>query len=303
MLDIQEIESTCYDYFVEKGIKNRAQLRECLKTNPINNVSQALVETLFSNFKEEQKVFTKKRDRRVEKTVCISDLHIPYDDSKAVSLVFDLLVDLQPQNLVLNGDIIDCYWCSDFIKKPKNSCYLQEEADSFYKKFSYLRRHLPNTNIYYILGNHEDRIKKMEWKNPQLYGLEAIQPSNLLKLDKLKIKYYNTKLVLNDFLYFHGERVRNNSSYSAKAEFEYHKMRNGISGHTHRLGAHYRTYDKDTTFWYENGCLCTLEPEYIKDGVDWQQGFSIVNNFEGLNQVEQILINNHKFSYNGVIYK
>lgn len=302
-MDILENESKCYQYFTDNKIKNRESLRESLKTNPIEGVSKAFIETLFSNYKKEQKSFSSKPNGKISRSICISDLHIPYQDDKAVDLAFDCIVDLQPENLILNGDIIDCYWCSDFTKKPKNVVYLQDEANIFYKKFSYLRRHIPNTNIFYVLGNHEDRIAKNQWKNPQLYGLKALEPENLLKLNKLNIKCYKTKVILNNFIYFHGELVTRNGSYTAKAEFEAHKMNSGISGHTHRLGAYYKTYDNDTTYWFENGCLCTLNPDYLKDVVNWQHGFSIINSYEGLNQVDQVLINNYKFMYNNKVYK
>ena len=301
-MDILEKEQLCYDYFIKNKVKTRFELRQMLKTNPIYGVSNQFAEIIYSNYKAEQKA-RKFKHNKSSQTVCISDLHIPYQDAETVNLVFDCIVDLQPENLVLNGDIIDCYWNSKFVKKPENRLFLQDEADIFYKTFSYLRKYIPKTNVYYVLGNHEDRISKNQWDNPQFFGLRALKPSELLQLDKLRIKVFDTKVIINDFIYYHGDRVTSKASYSAKAEFEDHKMKSGISGHTHRLGSYYHTYDEDTTFWFENGCLCTLNPDYIKEKVNWQQGFSIVNYYDEINQVEQILINNHKFKYNGKIYK
>ncbi|MCA8938790.1 MAG: hypothetical protein KDB07_03230, partial [Planctomycetes bacterium] len=48
----------------------------------------------------------------------------------------------------------------------------------------------------------------------------------------------------------------------------------GISGHTHRLGIHYRTTLAGTKFWIENGCLCNLDPDYTHGQPDWQHGFT-----------------------------
>ena len=109
MLDLLEGESKCYQYFVDKQIKNRKELREWFKVEPIIGLTQHFVELMFSNFKKEQKVKTRKgsKKNKVETTFCISDLHIPYHDEKAVNLVFDCIVDCQPENLILNGVIID----------------------------------------------------------------------------------------------------------------------------------------------------------------------------------------------------
>ena len=55
--------------------------------------------------------------------------------------------------------------------------------------------------------------------------------------------------------------------------------RNGkttITLNTHRLASHYkRMFDKQLE-WHEAGCLCDLDPDYVKKP-NWQQGFAIVN--------------------------
>lgn len=302
-MDIFENESICYDYFLKNGIKTRNDLRACYKTNPISGISQSLAENFLVLYNKNNKTNKQKKHEKNSQTVCISDMHIPNQDNKTCDLVFDCIEDLQPENLILLGDILDCYWNSKFLKNPKNDIYLQEEADIFYRMFAKLRRRIPNTNIYYILGNHEDRVLKNQLENPQYIGLRALEPTELLNLDKLNIELHKSKLVLNNFIYYHGDKVRNNAAYSAKAEFEGFQMNSGISGHTHRLGSYYHSCDHNTECWFENGCLCTLDPEYIKPPkINWQQGFSVVNWYSGINQVEQILIQDHKFKYQDKIY-
>ena len=57
--------------------------------------------------------------------------------------------------------------------------------------------------------------------------------------------------------------------------------------------------------WLENGCLCKLEPDYLNDPdkANWQHCINIIDSYDGVNQGTQIIINNHKFSYNGKLYK
>ena len=72
-------------------------------------------------------------------------------------------------------------------------------------------------------------------------------------------------------------------------------------GHTHRLGIYYRRNRGGVHAAYENGCLCSLEPEYAQYP-DWQQGFSVVHvDKGGFFNVQQIpIIGRKTFLYGGV---
>lgn len=304
MRDLFQDEFICYNYFRDNNITSREQLRKYLKEKPLKEIRQAIIETFFSDYKKHLKS-KKPKDIKAKKykVACINDLHIPYHDDRVIKLVFDCIVDNQPNQLVLNGDVLDCYHMSDFIKDPSNNKYMQHECDTFYSLFSYLRKYIPNTKIIYVLGNHEDRVERQINKNPQFFGIQNISIPELLRCKDLDIQVYKKKYVLKDFLFIHGNKSSSRSSYTAKAEFEDHKCRNGISAHTHRLGSYHQTYDQEVTSWYENGCLCTLNPDYIKDVVNWQHGFSFIDFYKNTNQVTQILIKDYKFTYNGVIYE
>lgn len=45
-----------------------------------------------------------------------------------------------------------------------------------------------------------------------------------------------------------------------------------VTQNTHRLGVYYKKTPSRYLAWYEGGCLCDIEPEYV-DNPDWQQGF------------------------------
>lgn len=310
LMSVEEKELKCYEYFHTNCIESRFQLRECLKQKPLEGIRWGFIEEILSDF-----LFLKKQQKKKESeirsnkqhstTFTLSDMHIPYHDEKSCDLVFECMFNEQPDHLVFCGDIIDCYTLSRFDKRPDRMRNLQHEINILYKKLLRLKKHLPNTQIHYVLGNHEDRIGKTTAANPGLFGLQALDYPRLLKLDDLGIAFHDTKVIINDFIFYHGDVVRKDSANSAKEEYYSHNMHDGISGHTHRLGAYYKTYDQKAGFWVENGCLCTLEPEYIRDPdkANWQQGFTVIHHFDGMNQAEQVLINDHKFVYNGRIYK
>ena len=72
-----------------------------------------------------------------------------------------------------------------------------------------------------------------------------------------------------------------------------------------RLGSYYTTYEQNASGWFENGCLCKIEPDYLNDPdkANWQHGFTVVNSYDGINQATQILIQDGKFAYGDRIYK
>lgn len=310
LMTVEEKELKCYEYFHTNCIESRFQLRECLKQKPLHGIRWGFIEEILSDFLYLKKEKMKKenelkncKDHSV--TFALSDMHIPYHDEKTCELVFECMFQEQPKHLVFCGDILDCYTLSRFDKRPDRMRNLQTELDLLYKMLTRLRKNLPNTNIHYVLGNHEDRIGKVTIKEGGLFGLKALDYPKLLRLDELGIDFYYTKVIINDFIFYHGDVVRKESSNSAKEEYISHGCRDGLSGHTHRLGSYYKTYDQGSGFWFENGCLCSLEPDYIRDPdkANWQQGFSIVHHYGSLNQVDPILINGHRFIYNGRIYQ
>lgn len=309
-LTVEERESKCYDYFHENGIENRDQLRKCWKTNPITGVRVNFVEDIFSDFQERKKIREKRQadlkiDTNYHQTFVLSDMHIPFQDDETIRNVFDCIVDNQPKYIVLLGDILDCYSISRFTKRPDRMRNLQDEINIFYKMMRELKKEIPNTEIHYILGNHENRLEKLVLDNSGLFGLKVLEPKQIFRLDELGIYYHKTKVVIDNFIYYHGDVVRKDSAYSAKAEFYDHNCNSGISGHTHRAGSYYKTYAQKIDGWLENGCLCKIEPDYINDPdkANWQHCITIIDSYDGINQGNQILIQDHKFSYGGKLYK
>ena len=310
ILSVTEREAKCYDYFHTNSIKSREELRECWKEKQIPGVRANFIEDIFSDFILKKKLDEKRRheinlNTNHSQLFVLSDLHITFQDDATLKAVIDCMADCQPDNIVLLGDILDCYSISRFCKRPDRVRNLQDEINIFYHTMRTIKKELPKTEIHYVLGNHENRLEKLVLENPGLFGLKALEPQQLFRLDELGIYYHKTKVKINNFIYYHGDVVRKDASYTAKAEFLDHKMQDGVSGHTHRLGSYYTSYEQSPTGWFENGCLCKIEPDYLNDPdkANWQHGFTIVDSFDGQNQGTQILINNHKFAYNGKIYK
>ena len=177
---------------------------------------------------------------------------------------------------------------------------IQDELDECHEFLKTLKELC--SEIHFIKGNHEDRLRRFLWQNPSLASIKALELPKLLNLDLLEISYHEYEYILNGFRFTHGSIVRQDSGASAKAELL--KYGSNLShGHTHRLGSYLKTDSRGVTGAYEMGCLCGLNPEYISGIPNWQQGFGVFH-FEGDRFFcQQVPIIDHKFIYGGKKYE
>lgn len=216
----------------------------------------------------------------------ISDLHIPYHDPLAWRLTLNIVRIVKPTKINVGGDALDFYQLSTFDKDPKQleNGRLQEDLDQWFHMMRDLQRSAPSDCAYaFVPGNHEDRLRRYLNRNPELYGLRALELPSLMRLDELGFSYHADEIdvVPNQLIVKHGDVVRKDSAYSAKGELEKERFAiSTITGHTHRLGTHYARTRNRVVKAHENGCLCQLDPEYVKNP-NWQQGFTITTHFGG----------------------
>jgi hypothetical protein len=206
----------------------------------------------------------------------INDLHVPYHDPVLIDAVLEIARDVNPHRFVINGDTNDFFALSRFNKAQERLDLLQSELDMGKQIRKSIRNTLPNAVIDETIGNHEERLITYPGFNaPALRSLNALKPSVLLGLDELNIKHWPTNgfRLREDFLIEHGVTVRSQSGATAKARLD-DTLISGVMGHTHRMDSYRKTGYRDLS-WYETGCLCMLNPDYVKGGANWKQGFWI----------------------------
>lgn len=208
--------------------------------------------------------------------VALHDMHVPYHDKSAVGCAFNFCEQVQPEYIVIH-EWHDFYALSKFSKDPARKNDLQYEIDLTGELLADLRKRCPKSKIVMLKANHTDRLQKYLWNEaPALSSLRALRIEEVLRLNELNIEY-KPHFIYKHFLFKHGSVVRQDSAYTAKAELMREGM-SGASGHTHRLGSHYRTLRGGSYVWVEGGCLCDLAPEYMDDDVaNWQHGLTVVN--------------------------
>lgn len=237
------------------------------------------------------------------KVVIINDTHIPFEDKTACLAVIEFVAKRRNKidTVIFNGDMCDFYQISRFNKDPERKCQLQynlDETSVFLNKF---RQLLPKAQLHYIEGNHEERLRKYLWSRAEeLASLRSLKLTYLLNLDSLNIAYHKEGVQLGDLYIYHGSIIRKHAGYTARAEFEKSGC-TGISGHSHRDGKYTIRTRAGQFAWWENYCLCDLQPEYIVGVANWSHGFSYITIINNRPYVEQIAIIDGKYIYNGKV--
>lgn len=218
--------------------------------------------------------------KKIERSVVLGDLHIPFHDAKAVRLTLKFIKEFKPDNIFLNGDILDCWEISKFDKTLSIQSRLIDEVRTTVAFLRNLRSAVPNARIIYIFGNHEFRFERFIARNSkELAGLKGMTMEEQLELKELNIKAIDSHQRENFYRYGllligHFNRVNKHSGYTAKNLLE-DKGMSLIQNHTHRGGVSYKRDYRDLKIAVENFCLCNLNPKYCLIP-NWQQGFSVI---------------------------
>ena len=216
-----------------------------------------------------------------DKALVINDLHFPFENPRAITLTLKVAEALQPNIIFLNGDLIDCWAISDFVKNPRTTnldfSYEVERTRTFLLS---LHLQFPRAKLIYIFGNHEYRwVKYIANNADKLAKLRGLSLEEQLELQKIDVLVVNSGNKENSYLWGklligHFDRVNKHSGMTAKNLIE-DKAISLIQAHTHRGGSSFRRlYDRDIV-GYENFCLCSRDPDYT-DHPNWGLGFSIV---------------------------
>lgn len=157
-----------------------------------------------------------------------SDIHIPFQDDKAVSAFVKYCKEKQPEVVVLNGDVLDMFMLSKFTKGEGRNPL--EEITMCQGLFESLRKAVPNSDIYYVIGNHENRLEKYVLsKAPELASLIE-DVFSIIKVEDFKIRGCASVTFNGNFVCKHGTLLGNKSGLSAIKEMENAYM-SGATGH------------------------------------------------------------------------
>ncbi len=216
---------------------------------------------------------------KVEKSIVLSDIHFSAEDKSLVALVFEYMKDMKPDNIFLDGDIIDNYAVSHYVKNPAREQTLKKDVDATIAFLTRLRKEHPQARIVYADGNHEARLQSyIAEKAPALY--EYVKIGEILGLKKLNIEHITSEFRENWFKYKdiyvgHYDKVSGNAASTAQSLIR-EKGVSVIQGHVHKAGITHKTLLDRQLKGIENPCLADPDQaDYVKSP-SWSQGFTVI---------------------------
>lgn len=236
----------------------------------------------------------------------VPDIHVPFHDETACAAARDFLTSVHPDSLVLLGDMFDFYSVSAFSKDPDRVTSLQEELDVGQKVLSDLCYGM-TTDRHYTMGNHCHRLQTyLKNKAPALSKLRSLEFDRLtgLKDAGFETYPYGNLIQFGNLHATHGSWVSQFSGVTAR----FHMERLGVPvvhGHTHRLGAYWRSTAAGTMSSYEAGHLALPQQEYTLTPTNWQQGLALawIDEDEGDYWVDLVEIRDGKIFWGGTKYE
>jgi hypothetical protein len=241
---------------------------------------------------EERKSYADKYDRpsdgRFKTMIVASDLHDKEIDPFFLRVLLDTTERVQPDNVVLGGDVFDLAEFGKYTVDPRDWDILGSILFAHENILGALRSCAPNAQIDLIEGNHEARmLRQLADATPALRAvladLHGFTVGKLLGLDRYEINYVaqadlaawtkrdqekelqrNYKVYYDAFMVHHFPHARNFGMP-------------GCNGHHHRhivwseFNPVYGAYE-----WHQLGAGHKRSASYC-EGEKWNNGFAIVN--------------------------
>ena len=229
----------------------------------------------------------------------LNDLHIPFHDPFALDQAIRWGKQHEVNTILLNGDVIDCYHLSRFIKDSRYPS-IKTELKAAGELLDYLRHEFPEAVIYWKNGNHEERIESyLKIKAPELLDVLDWNLDTLLQFANRKIHLITEKrkIIAGKLTILHGHEFysRQSGQVNPARTLFLKSYQSAIVGHQHITSEHTdKALDGEVITCWSVGCLCGLFPEYARLN-RWNHGFArILLNDDGTYKVVNIRIINGK---------
>lgn len=212
----------------------------------------------------------------------LNDIHLPYHDEQALSIALQWGYERKPNAIILNGDTIDMYQASRFIK-DRRLRDLAGELDMTRDFLKQIREEF-DCPVYFKIGNHEAR-----WENylktvaPELLGIADFELQNVLRFGELGVTLIKDKQIIKagklNILHGHEFGHQVFSPVNAARGLYMKAKASSIIGHHHQTSEHSeKDLEGDVVTTWSVGCLCGISPEYMPYN-KWNHGFAWIETF------------------------
>jgi len=232
----------------------------------------------------------------VKKALLISDIHIPFQDNRAIETALSYT---DFDTLILNGDVFDFGSVSRFLKNPTLPEVL-DELEIGRKFFEYLRQKFPKKRIIFYTGNHDDRLKNYVMdKAPLLFKVATRLLKTELNLDKLRIEFLENGQgwKVGKLYGIHGNEAGLGGGINVSRNMLIRSFDNVIFGHFHKTNSSStRNLSGHNFMSWSVGCLCDLYPKYRPRMGTWNLGFATIEIHKDKFEVQNKMIDSNDYS-------
>jgi len=202
----------------------------------------------------------------IKKAIILGDVHIPYQNNKALNIIYQILKEHKFDEIILGGDIIDGTQLSKFPNYEEYELELWQEINLFKNFINNLKEVSPKSKIIYLEDNHfSERLKRYMIEHPELKNLIKID----LPVDKV-IEYNKPYFPFGQrqLGFIHG--YNSNKYFAEKYTREFNH--NLVVCHTHTF-QHYVA--ENGIECYGIGCLCKTMKYLRNKPHRWRNGFGV----------------------------
>ena len=232
----------------------------------------------------------KPRTGKTMTALILGDMQIPYQDDIAIRVALDWGLSRNPDMVILNGDIFDCYKISSWKTDPCRDDFgveVRKSSEIFAKIDSQIAKCGSVKEKIFIAGNHEDRLRRELWAGSRkLAGLDILNIPIIYGIGELGWKYVDVAQMLREELnpfrlgklnILHGHEVKVNYSVVNIPRIYYQRcLVNLLVAHHHRTQENIeRKLDHSHDGAWSIGCLCKLSQEYSPIN-RWNHGLALV---------------------------
>lgn len=220
------------------------------------------------------------RKKKIKRIVVISDLQVPFHDTKAIRNVSKFITKYKPDDVLCVGDELDFQTISRW------SSGRDEWSGTIGRDRNTCQEVLYDLRVTHIVrSNHTDRLyKSLASRLPGLIGLPELEYENFMGFRELGIKFHRKPYeITKDWIMVHGDE-QSTKPHGGLTALEAAKRhgKSVVCGHTHRQGISSFTtasggHLTGILTGFEVGHLMdTTQAYYTRGTFNWQQGFGIL---------------------------
>lgn len=220
--------------------------------------------------------------KEANNVLCLFDVHVPYQNNEALTAALEYGYKNNVNAIFIGGDFLDCHKAASKYQPDPRKRDIKGEIEIGMQILEIIRNAFPNAFIFYLLGNHEERLQNyLMVKAPELFNLDMFHLRDLMQFDRLKIQSQTCSkqtIKMGSLNVIHGHELGQSvmSPVNIARGLFLRTKTSTICGHHHQVSEHTETdlNGKLTTCW-SVGTLGELHPHYLPNN-KWSHGFAHV---------------------------